>query len=487
MQKIKLFMGAYVLHEDRPLAKAGGFGQVFEGEDSAGGKVAIKRLHLSSAEAAHRELRIASELRGRQFENVIPFIDSAEDSESGSYYLVMPVASRSLQYEIEQRGKQESDEVAKVVFQVASGLLEVGELVHRDLKPGNILFHENKWKIADFGIARFFEESTSENSLKKYLSPFYAAPEQFRFERSTHLTDVYSLGCVAYFMLNGQPPFQENPEEHHVASPVPDFSCSDPRLKSLINMMLRKNGETRPSLDRTKAIAEGIVTSPFIESRSKAIQSFAQAGARIASEEQKRQAAREAARIAAAARQQLFSDAESLLVENVGRLRSTILSQVPTASENKNSSHICEIRLGTAILQIGPTLYLPKGAFQRSTLDVLGIGSISIMDFGRNTTWSSSLILERATEGEAVRWKEVSFQRYSSGTYPTAAHSHEDMDMGLSRTLSHVNLAYGPEPIDDEFEQAFHDRWLLLFEKASEGNLRPPSQLPIRSWPPRFA
>ena len=63
-----------------------------------------------------------------------------------------------------------------VLLEMVQGLSEVGEIVHRNLKPDNILYHEGLWKIADFGIARFVEEATASNTLKDCLSPFYAAP-----------------------------------------------------------------------------------------------------------------------------------------------------------------------------------------------------------------------------------------------------------------------------------------------------------------------
>jgi serine/threonine-protein kinase len=58
-------------------------------------------------------------------------------------------------------------QTAHVLLQIASGLSEVEDIVHRDLKPANILRHEGVWKIADFGIAKFVEETTSVETLKK--------------------------------------------------------------------------------------------------------------------------------------------------------------------------------------------------------------------------------------------------------------------------------------------------------------------------------
>jgi len=71
------------------------------------------------------------------------------------------------------------------LIQIVTGLQEIGQLVHRDLKSANILFHQGSWKIADFGIARFVEESTSANTVKGFLSPQFPAPEQWSGEHAS--------------------------------------------------------------------------------------------------------------------------------------------------------------------------------------------------------------------------------------------------------------------------------------------------------------
>src|SRR5439155_5804569 len=135
----------------KPLGKRGGFGQVFFGLASDGREVAVKKLHVLAADAAHRELSIAGEFKGRTFEHVMPFIDSGEDADTGEYFLVMPRADGSLQEAVERDGGLRPPSAASVLLEMVQGLSEVGEIVHRDLKPDNILCHEGLWKIADFG------------------------------------------------------------------------------------------------------------------------------------------------------------------------------------------------------------------------------------------------------------------------------------------------------------------------------------------------
>src|SRR5699024_7455063 len=82
-----------------------------------------------------------------------------------------------------------------------------GSVVHRDLKPENVLYLDGHWCLADFGIARYAEATTSPDTRKFALSPLYAAPERWKGERATTATDIYSLGVIAYELLSGEVPF----------------------------------------------------------------------------------------------------------------------------------------------------------------------------------------------------------------------------------------------------------------------------------------
>ena len=92
--------------------------------------------------------------------------------------------------------------------QIAHGLLEkLVVWVRRDLKPENVLRYLDRWALGDFGIAREAEAPTSNQTLRRMLSPPYAAPEQWNEERASHATDVYALACIGVEMLSGKPPF----------------------------------------------------------------------------------------------------------------------------------------------------------------------------------------------------------------------------------------------------------------------------------------
>src|SRR5258708_40144833 len=101
------------------------------------------------------------------------------------------------------------NEAVNILLDVAEALASLEkDVVHRDLKPENILFYQGHWCLADFGIARYAEATTSPDTHKYSFTPPYAAPEQWRFERATPATDVYAFGVTAFELLQGHRPFR---------------------------------------------------------------------------------------------------------------------------------------------------------------------------------------------------------------------------------------------------------------------------------------
>lgn len=163
---IKLLNAVWTYDPEQPLGSRGGFGQVFLGASEEGNPVAVKKLDPGFDASAHREFLIANDLIGKTYTHIIPILDFGEDEETGGCFIVMERADRSLQDHVESLGTLSSDEVREALLQIASGLHEIENIVHRDLKPRNILFHEDRWKIADFGISRLVDKTTSSNTLK---------------------------------------------------------------------------------------------------------------------------------------------------------------------------------------------------------------------------------------------------------------------------------------------------------------------------------
>ena len=205
MLQIALNRARWAFDPQKPIGNPGSYGTVFEGRSQVGEIVAVKRLNIDANQSAHREMKVADDLIDRPLEFVITILDYGEDAEGGGIFIVMPKAQMTLQEKmrtglnpIESRG---------AMIDIARGLLELRHIVHRDLKPANILSHDARWKIADFGIARFAEEQTSSQTLKRRFSANYAAPEQWRQEQCTNATDIYALGCIGFELLAGHKPF----------------------------------------------------------------------------------------------------------------------------------------------------------------------------------------------------------------------------------------------------------------------------------------
>jgi len=489
MRIIKLPTGAFEFDPGRLLGPSGGFGQVFFGNAFDGAIVAIKKLHLSASAAAHRELDIARELKGEAFQHVIGFIDSGIDAESGEYFVVMPRAEFSLRQELARQGKFEAGPTANILLQIASGLTEVSNIVHRDLKPDNILWHENRWKIADFGIARFVEDATSSQTLKNCLSPLYAAPEQWRFERAASATDIYALSCIAYELLVGNPPFTVDPERQHQGESLPVFSCADARLSGLISLMARKPPAARPSIIRAQTVLREIVATPAAV-KSGPLSDLSAAGALVAAATEQAEAKNAAATRAKRDREQLHVDAQEMLAENIGRLWEKIHLTAPVAyRETPQKNPFCvKIRLGAAVLEVGRVrgAVVAPGEFRNSNWDVVSSSTVSVMN-GRTVfvyVWEVSLWYVKQSAASDFRWYEAGYFGLDQRLHPYSANGYREADFVASRINSGVNYAWGPKPIDGEDEADFHERYLWLFAKAAKGELRQPNSMPINSWPP---
>jgi serine/threonine protein kinase len=485
MVTVQLSNGTYQYDPKQPLGKRGGFGQAFAGIGPDGARIAVKKLHITAADAAHRELKIAGELFGRNLQHVIPFLDSGEYR--GDYFIVMPQADYSLEEWLSKKGQQEAEITAEILLDLISGLVEVGHLIHRDLKPANVLWHEGRWKIADFGIARFVEESTSLQTLNQCLTPEYAAPEQWRFETATHATDVYALGCIAFRLLTGQPPFLTNFSESHQRSPVPAFSCDDARLRTAINMMLTKASAARPSYQRLQALLQTVTSQP-IEAIAKPFADLADVGARIAEARQRAQAKFETEKQFTQTRNDLLRNAHSELRANLQRLVDKIAAVVPAADMTGGTVGL-KIHLGGALLEVrfGSSTAFEPGIFRESGWDVLGNSTIAVGQEQPEYVWGASLWYVKLKDGSDYRWYEASYWAWNTNRHqPFALGPDRDADYAASNITHSVVLAFGPTPIDGEDEDEFHSRWALLFAMASKRQLRQPSTLPIRSWPPSW-
>jgi len=490
MVEIKLPNGVYNYDPDNQLGPTGGFGAVYYGKDENDNEVAVKKIHVDASQAAHRELKVAEELSSNEYRYIIPIIDSGQDSESDTYYVVMPIAEKSLQSYIDSN-EIDLKEAATIMLHIVDGLLEVPELVHRDLKPDNVLYHEDVWKIADFGIARFVEESTSRNTLKSCLSPLYAAPEQWRLETSTKATDIYALGCISYLLTTGSLPFNASTREElrnlHLNQSPPRMNIENRILVTITTLMLRKSPEVRPNADGVKTVLQSFLDNIDNLGNNNPTSDLEKAAAAVAEREAEREAESSAIQTKASNRQQTASESYEILQDIVDQLFDKILASAPNATKNNNIITINN----AAGIAFFPDTYgevIDENLFYN--VDVVAGASISVRQFNPNYVWSSSLWYIK-TNSE-YRWYEASYWEHSFGRQQKD-HQYEpfyadDLDIAIGAAgpaLDVYDYAFGPVTIDNENIDDFIKRWCSIFAKAIQGSLTHPSQLPlhnVRNW-----
>jgi serine/threonine-protein kinase len=491
---IRLPGGKWEYDDSRSLGKGGGFGDVFHGH-GADGDVAIKRLKLNANRAAHRELIIGKELMQRSLSHIVPIIDAGQDSESDQYFLIMPVCEFSLQDKIDEAtGAVNMETASAAIFGIITGLSEVKDITHRDLKPANVLFHEGKWKIADFGIAKFVEDSTSLETLRNCLTPTYAAPEQWRGERPTTATDIYALGCIIYTLFVGQPPFigsKEDIREGHLHT-VPALITVLPRRFSVfISHMLRKPPNARPTLERCAKVLTELKTTqknnnlihPLMDEASK----------QVAEIEAREEAERQAADTFRHERNELFEDAKTEFLA----IKDRLFSSIRDSSESVKINHKGQLQFGKAKLDIKAPEMLDESIarlhsqggkpYQSTGWDVIGWSIITLTCYGIDNCsyhWSASLLYADRKDVNGFRWYEVSFWRqFDMGDVPFGLEGYQvDIDLALGNIIHTVNVAYGPFPIDGEDEAIFISRWTGLVAKAAIGQLTRPRGMPIHDF-----
>ena len=466
---------------------SGGFGKIYMAKADDGSDAVVKLVPKTPG--AGREL-LFEELTGKP--NVLPILDIGEWEDN--YVIVMPRAEKSLREHLDSvGGKLEFDKAIIVLIDViqALGTLD-NEVVHRDLKPENVLFYEGHWCLADFGIARYAEASTAPDTRKFAMTRQYAAPEQWRGERVTCATDVYSFGVMAYELLQGQRPFL-GPDfrEQHLNELAPTVSGCPPMFSSLVNECLYKPQSARPTPANILARLIGLQkpSSPadgrLQEINKTVVEKLAAEQASI-SAQQSREAIRE----------ELFRTAEQSLDNILDALQGRVLAAASATrvSHGGRGNLRLNLQLGDGSLIVDPVKKAPVNSLAahgyEPPFDVIAYTSI-VAHKPRDTYGyegrSHSLWFCDAYDEGVFRWFELAFMvqaligdRYSLNPFSMSP-EEKDAAGAFAPLLGARQIAWQPVPFDQGDEEQFIQRWLVWFAAVVDGSLQYPSHMPENS------
>lgn len=245
-------------YEITGLLGEGGVGSVYRAVDGTGREVALKVVKPDLADDVTFRRRFSREARiaqGIEHDHVVPVLATGE--RDGVPYMVQQLISGgTLAQRIDNERRLDVATTVRICRQVASGLdaMHDAGIVHRDVKPANILLEADTAFIADFGLVKETGGTLLTAAGQALGTIDYISPEQIRGESVTAATDVYALGCVAYACLLGAPPFadrkgmkvlwahlQDPPE--NPASRSPDVPAD---LGHAVMMALAKDPTRRP-------------------------------------------------------------------------------------------------------------------------------------------------------------------------------------------------------------------------------------------------
>jgi Protein kinase domain/WD domain, G-beta repeat len=245
---------------------AGGMGQVFLGVSPGGRRVAVKLIHPAHAGTAQfrerfaREIEAARRVGGFHTASVV----DADPHADPPWMVTAFIEGPALQEDVDRRGPLPPDGVRALGAGLAEGLAAIHAcgLVHRDLKPGNVILAADGPRIIDFGIARAIGATTGLTSTGVVVGTLtYMSPEQIRGDPVGPASDVFALGSVLAFAATGRTPFGDDSAATVMfrifTEPPALAGLADERLRQVIGGCLAKAPQDRPTVPALLAVLGG--------------------------------------------------------------------------------------------------------------------------------------------------------------------------------------------------------------------------------------
>ncbi len=263
----------------------GSFGEVYRSVgETSGAVVAIKLLPLGELAATDTKVALLNEIRAAQqikHPNVVQVlhVNDGESSQIGPYVVMEYVSGGNLATVLRRGAQIPLDRAIEMMIDIAQGARAINEkLIHRDIKPDNILIEASKLKIGDFGISKFVDESTRLHTFKGHQHIWYMAPEGWVNQANTIKIDAYSVGLVFYEILTLRHPFLQHVndpgsfldwEKAHLYQQCPDVRTLRNEvplsIAQILSQMVSKRPNERPFWDEIL----NVLSQPEIGSSTK--------------------------------------------------------------------------------------------------------------------------------------------------------------------------------------------------------------------------
>lgn len=461
----------------------GGFGQVYAAKSSSGRDGVVKLV--PKAPGAQRELLFA-DLTGVR--NVVPIIDQGETDDH--WVLAMPRAERSLREHLTaSKGPLSIEGAVAVLSDIATALSDLdGRVVHRDVKPENVLLLDDHWCLADFGISRYAEATTARDTRKYAMSPPYAAPERWREERATSATDVYSLGVIAYEVLSQKRPF-DGPDfrKQHLEDRPPYLNAVPPLLNALVEECLYKAPQARPAPGNIVARLARVLAGPLSTGLAKLEEANRQNTVRRGEAERQQSAYRSESE----RRKALVDPATQGLARVADALKDALTWAAPSAHVSIGVELGWTIQLNQAELRLSPPAPTPQQPWAPGTppsFDVVAHAQLSLRipdDRHRYEGRSHSLWYCDAQQAGSYQWFETAFMlsAFTRGTVsvaPFALDPGQQAEMAFRAGIEGYQVAWPFTAVSIGDLDEFINRWASWFADAALGQLTYPSHMPER-------